>query len=168
VQHIGLVFAILLACGCRNEVEPTATLDSPLTEAKPDSDVVTGKFTPESHEIPLSVQRGRAKVTVEGILKGCWMRQQSGNFLGQHSKMTMLDPLRLVVGTRSLPLVGMTEDMEHALLGNSGKRVRLKGELVTWNEDGRGHQNPQAGYTGPIPAHVVEFLTVHELEVIDP
>lgn len=168
MQHIGLVFAILLACGCRNEVEPPAKLNSQSTEPKPDRDVDAGKFTPESHEIPLSVQRGKSKVTVEGTLKGCWVRQQSGRFLSQRSKMTMLDPLRIVVGTRSLPLVGMTEDMEHALLGNSGKRVRLKGELVTWIEDGRGHQNPQAGYTGPIPAHVIEFLTVHELEVIDP
>lgn len=105
-------------------------------------------------------------VTIEGVLKGCWLRQQSGETLGDWSKATIFDPIRLVVGDQSLPLLGGNKELEQTLLENSGKRVHLTGDLMRWIENGRGTQSSQAGYTGAMPAHVVEFLTVSKCEVI--
>ena len=117
------------------------------------------------NELPLPDENGN--LTIEGKLKGRWLRRQSGEILGDLSKVTILDPLRLIVGSHSLPLLGTTEEMENTLLQNTGKTVRLRGSRMKWIEHGRGVQGGQAGYSGAIPAHVVEFLIVSECDVTE-
>lgn len=98
---------------------------------------------------------------------GSWMTQSTGETIGDQSKTTLLDPLRINDGSRTLPLMSMSEELDKKLLENSGRRVRLKGTLYRWIEHGRGQQGAQSGYYGPIPAHVVEFLIVQECETIE-
>ena len=171
MDRIILVVAVVFVAGCGRGVDSPrlATKENALS-AQPNLSNASGKFTTQgSPEIPFSGGPGQSGfVTVEGVLKGSWLRQQSGKTLGEVSKVTLLDPLRLVVGDRSLALLGETEELEHSLLENSGKTVRLTGQLMTWIEDGRGHQDPQAGYTGAMPAHVIQFLTVTVCEVTLP
>lgn len=160
------VVALVLFTGCGKDADsPTlaAQQTSPAAQPirfDPYSDVGYGGLT----ERPFSGETERK--TFDGVLKGSWLRQQSGRTLGNLTKVTLLDPMRLVVGDQSLPLLGETKEMEHSLLENSGKQVRLTGHLTRCIEDGRGVQNPQAGFYGAIPAHVVQFLIVSECEVV--
>jgi len=166
MDRIAFAVAVVLFTGCGKGVDsPTVATKQTPPIVQPNSNKPFANFATEgSNEIPFSGRSGAE--TIEGVLKGSWLRQQSGETLGDLSKVTLLDPVRLVVGGRSLPLLGGTKELEQTLLENSGKRVRLTGHLMTWIENGRGIQNPQAGYSGAMPAHVVQFLTVSECEVI--
>ena len=166
MNRIAFAVAVVLFTGCGKGVDaPTiATKQTPPVVQSNRSNPCANIATEGSSEIPFSGRSGEE--TIEGVLKGSWLRQQSGEILGDLSKVTLLDPVRLVVGGRSLPLLGGTKEMEQTLLENSGKKVRLTGYVMTWIENGRGIQNPQAGYTGAMPAHVVQFPTVSECEVI--
>jgi len=164
MQRVNLVAALLMVTGCANETDfPN---DRRPAVAQPESSPIPA-IEADDDEKEIYFFDSDGTLTVEGTLEGTWLRQTSGKTLGELTKGTILEPLRIKVGSRSLPLLGKTEELEHTLLKYSGKRVRLSGEFRRWIENGRGvPMIGQAGYTGPIPAHVVEFMIVRTCQVI--
>lgn len=170
MNRIHFTMGVLLLSGCANVIQSPDRATS--ERAQSASRQSERRLTPAilnaeaSKEIAFYDENGL--LTVEGHLVGSWLRQQSGQVLGDFSKATIHDPLRLRVGSQSVPLVGVTEELEHKLLNNSGKRVRLRGHSASPTDSGRGMQSGQCGYSGPIPAHIVEFMNVSACEVLKP
>lgn len=110
--------------------------------------------------------------SVDGWIVGDWIRLNSGEthgFLGKGG-----GPLTIRTESHELPVVAKTDELAEELVKLKGKHVRLTGWMASGFSPGRGH-NPQQGFSGTIPDHVVFFLEVDsvtqlkaELPLVEP
>lgn len=106
-------------------------------------------------------------LTVEGVLQGDWIRRESGGTygIGSPGKVTN-EPLRIRHKSQYLAMLGTTDEVAKQLADHAGKRVRLKGYVCSHQDSGRGDLGGQQGYSGPVPGHVVYYLSVNSCEAI--
>lgn len=104
------------------------------------------------------------ELQVEGVLEGNWILGQDGHDFGVTHKGR--DPMRIRFHSVPLALGGETNELVKQMLVEAGNRVRLTGIIRRIQVDGRGRTAGQAGYSGPIPAHVVYYMEVSACERI--
>ncbi|HBN76854.1 MAG TPA: hypothetical protein DD473_13755 [Planctomycetaceae bacterium] len=104
-------------------------------------------------------------VTLDGVLKGQSILDKSGVNYNQ-SPQKGPEPITLVVDHTSISVLAADREIAQWLIGQSGKRVRLKGKRFSVVVHGKGPTSGQAGYSGPTPSHRLDIITVYECQLI--
>ena len=101
---------------------------------------------------------------LEGEIDGDYVLQRSGERIYREGKAAQ--PLVIKFKSERLPLVPFNDEIGEQLLGLSGSRVRLKGQMGAAISRGSNDFGAQQGLGTGCPDHVVSFLMVNTLEAL--
>ena len=151
-------WGLILSAGCA----PTVSIENDQLKTAGGADAAM--TATETFRIDEAVGKS---VVVDGLLEGNCILGESGEEFGVTHKGR--SPLRIRHNSAPLALTPKSDEIARQLAAQAGHRVRLQGVIGSISVDGRrGAALGQAGYTGPIPYHVVYHSTVASCEELVP